>query len=217
MSGGSKRYFARESGSPWLNFIRISVGKGEIGPRRRRVPATLPRIRQARRNLDITSRYAGTVVEIGSHPGWSELVSTTTPTRRTVRGHNSSERDVNTTHNVKRIIFGALLSGGVAVAGLGLGAGTAQAYTYGPFQWCPGQDMPNDSPRPEGSLDWDMSVCHTYWFDYDVQTKAPAQYWEGPNPFSHSTAAAPAPTGGLPPVVAHLGALAVRRPLGGVE
>ena len=82
---------------------------------------------------------------------------------------------MNTTHNVKRIIFGALLSGGVAVAGLGLGAGTAQAYTYGPFQWCPGQDMPNDPPRPEGRLGWDMSVCHTYWFDYDVRTNAPAQ------------------------------------------
>ena len=40
MSGGSTRYFARESGSPWLDFIRISVGKGEIGPRRGRVPAT---------------------------------------------------------------------------------------------------------------------------------------------------------------------------------
>ena len=111
----SIRYFARESGSPWLNFIRISVGKGEIGPRRRRVPATLPRIRQgARRNLDITSRYASTVVEIGSHSGGLNL-SQRRRQRGTVREHNSKERDMNTTHNVKRIIFGALLSGGVAV------------------------------------------------------------------------------------------------------
>ncbi|MDT7764231.1 MAG: hypothetical protein QOC63_3651 [Mycobacterium sp.] len=34
---------------------------------------------------------------------------------------------MNTTHYLKRIIAGALLSGGVAVAALGLAAGTAQA------------------------------------------------------------------------------------------
>ena len=28
-----------------------------------------------------------------------------------------------------------------------------------------------------------MSVCHTYYFEYDVRTKAPAHYWEGPNLF----------------------------------
>src|ERR1700730_9470371 len=39
-------------------------------------------------------------------------------------------------------------------------------YTYGPFQWCSGQDLPNDPPRPDGELVWDMSVCHTYYFDY---------------------------------------------------
>ena len=33
-----------------------------------------------------------------------------------------------TTHNVKRIIVGALLSGAVALAGLGLSMGTAQAF-----------------------------------------------------------------------------------------
>jgi hypothetical protein len=34
-----------------------------------------------------------------------------------------------------------------------------------------------------GNLLWDMSVCHTYYFEYDVRTKAPAHYWEGPNLF----------------------------------
>ncbi|HUH69602.1 MAG TPA: hypothetical protein VLZ05_12460 [Mycobacterium sp.] len=34
---------------------------------------------------------------------------------------------MNTTHNLKRIIAGALLSGGLVSAGLGLAAGTAQA------------------------------------------------------------------------------------------
>jgi hypothetical protein len=55
---------------------------------------------------------------------------------------------MNTPHNLMRIIAGALLSGGVAVAGLGPAADTAQAQP-GPaplshFTWCPGQPDPND-------------------------------------------------------------------------
>jgi hypothetical protein len=46
---------------------------------------------------------------------------------------------MNTTHTVKRILVEALLSGGVAAAGLGLGAGTAVAQSY---TWCPGQPLP---------------------------------------------------------------------------
>jgi hypothetical protein len=44
---------------------------------------------------------------------------------------------MDTTRTVKKIIAGALLSGGVAMVGIGLGAGTAQA-TKGPFTWCQG-------------------------------------------------------------------------------
>ena len=39
---------------------------------------------------------------------------------------------MSTTNNVKRIIVGALLSGGVALAGLGLSMGTAQAFNPQP-------------------------------------------------------------------------------------
>ena len=56
-----------------------------------------------------------------------------------------------------------VVAGGVGLAVLGPVAGTAHAYTYGPFQWCPGQDMPNDPPRSDTELVWDMSVCHTYY------------------------------------------------------
>ena len=35
---------------------------------------------------------------------------------------------MSTTHNVKRIIVGALLSGSVALAGMGLSMGTVQAF-----------------------------------------------------------------------------------------
>jgi hypothetical protein len=39
---------------------------------------------------------------------------------------------MSTTHNMKRIIVGALLSGSVAIAGLGLSMGTAQAFNPQP-------------------------------------------------------------------------------------
>ena len=39
---------------------------------------------------------------------------------------------MSTTNNVKRIIVGALLSGAVALAGLGLSMGTAQAFNPQP-------------------------------------------------------------------------------------
>jgi hypothetical protein len=90
-----------------------------------------------------------------------------------------------------------LVSGGLSVAALGLGAGTAQAnsYTFGPFQWCPGQSMPNES-----GLVWDMSVCHTYWFEqaygYGGAEGGP-RYWEGENLFP--TPIPPPPPQPLPP------------------
>jgi hypothetical protein len=109
----------------------------------------------------------------------------------------------NTENSVKVGIAGLattlLVSGGLGLAALGLGAGIAHAYTYGPFQWCPGQDLPNDPPRPDGELVWDMSVCHTYYFEYDVRTKAPAHYWEGPNLFP--TPIPPPPPPANPPNV----------------
>jgi len=80
------------------------------------------------------------------------------------------------------IAAGALMVGSLGLIGLGTAA-TAQAYTYGPFQWCPGQPLPNDPPRSDADLIWDMGVCHTYYFEYDVRTHAPAHYWEGPNLF----------------------------------
>ncbi|MDT5008982.1 MAG: hypothetical protein QOH57_599 [Mycobacterium sp.] len=87
------------------------------------------------------------------------------------------------TRRLLRFATAVLVAGGLSLIGLGLGAGTANAYVYGPFQWCPGQDMPNDPPRSPTDLVWDMSVCHTYYFDYDVRTHAPARFWEGPNLF----------------------------------
>jgi hypothetical protein len=69
---------------------------------------------------------------------------------------------MSTTHTLKRTITGALLSGGVAVAGFWLAAGSAQAEPggpqshgpvlvgYGPNHWGPGQfvDAPPPLPPP---------------------------------------------------------------------
>ena len=99
-------------------------------------------------------------------------------------------------NRISQLATTVVVSGGLGLASLGLAAAVAHAYTYGPFQWCPGHALPNDPPRPDDSLNWDMSVCHTYWFEYDVRTKAPARYWEGENLFP--TPIPPAPVQPLP-------------------
>ncbi|HEX3732240.1 MAG TPA: hypothetical protein VHU91_04875 [Mycobacteriales bacterium] len=65
---------------------------------------------------------------------------------------------MNTDCTLKRIIAGVVLTGGVAVAGLGL-AGAAQALpgTFPRYMWCPGQPWQWLTPPP---ADWDMHVCH---------------------------------------------------------
>ena len=82
--------------------------------------------------------------------------------------------------NLKRIISGALLSGGVAMAVLGLDAGAAQAYPQCTgngtcaTQWCPGQRL----PAPD--VNWDMIVCHDWLgHPYPGTTQVGANTWEG--------------------------------------
>ena len=99
---------------------------------------------------------------------------------------------MNTTHTLKRIIARALLSGGVAVAGLVLGAGIAQAsagfvpqfhapvpednFTV-PHDWCPGQPLPMPDVR------WDMNVCHHwYWVPVGGMGNVGQLVWEGDAP-----------------------------------
>jgi hypothetical protein len=85
------------------------------------------------------------------------------------------------THTVNGIIAGAVLSGCLALAGFGSAAGTAHAWPYGPYTWCPGQSLPQtgDPTRP---VVWDMSVCHTYWKVGPNQGNVGPYVWDGPNP-----------------------------------
>lgn len=53
---------------------------------------------------------------------------------------------MSTTHNVKRIVVGALLSGGVALAGFGLSMGTAHAFDPQPDP--PGESVSSPKLNP---------------------------------------------------------------------
>jgi len=104
-----------------------------------------------------------------------------------------------------KIFAGALLSCGVAIAGVGLAPGTAQAdpQSQGPIQWCPGQPLPGQHygpitipsrniniPAHDITVIWDNSVCHTYWVTPSGRGNVPMSdggttdkdIWDGPNP-----------------------------------
>lgn len=101
-------------------------------------------------------------------------------------------------HTPKRIIAGALLSGGVAVAGLVQGAGTAQAYPgpapldawpgcpndhpEGPCHWCPGDPQVQTGNLRVNPVVWDWNVCHTYWYVPFGQGNVAQNIFEGDSP-----------------------------------
>ena len=87
---------------------------------------------------------------------------------------------INAHHNTRRIFAGAALAGGVAMAGLGLGAGVAQAYPMCTpngtcaTQWCPGRSL----PAPD--VKWDMTVCHDFLSNpYPGAVQVGSRTWEG--------------------------------------
>jgi hypothetical protein len=75
------------------------------------------------------------------------------------------------THHLKEIAVGAIVSGGLALAGLGLTAGAAHADPYW-FHWCPGQEHP--SGTADRNVDWDWNVCHAYYYQSDGNGNHPA-------------------------------------------
>jgi alkanesulfonate monooxygenase SsuD/methylene tetrahydromethanopterin reductase-like flavin-dependent oxidoreductase (luciferase family) len=60
---------------------------------------------------------------------------------------------------ISRFATTVAISGGLALAGLGLAAGTAQANPFAaqPHSWCPRQALPFNN------IQWDMEVCHTWY------------------------------------------------------
>jgi hypothetical protein len=100
---------------------------------------------------------------------------------------------MKTIHRRKRIVAGALLSSGLALAGLGLSAEANATGPVGPFTWCPGQ------PLPKPDVNWGMGGCHTYYYVNmgqgnvgDGSNGGINNVWEGTNPPE-----GPGPTGPL--------------------
>lgn len=89
-----------------------------------------------------------------------------------------------------RIIAGAVMSVGLALAGLSLGAPTASALPSVPHEWCPGMTM-NNPPGPGAIYVWDMTVCHTWQYTqvgmgnvpwlYNGELQYDGSVWEGSN------------------------------------
>ncbi|MDX1887582.1 hypothetical protein [Mycolicibacterium sp. 120270] len=102
--------------------------------------------------------------------------------------------------HTNRLLAGALMSAGLAAAGVGLGSGAAPALPSEPHQWCPGDSM--HSPAGPGAVYvWDMNVCHTWQYVQpgmgNVPVSSPkgvtpadgfeislegSNLWDGPNP-----------------------------------
>jgi hypothetical protein len=89
-------------------------------------------------------------------------------------------------NRISRLAMTVLVSGGLGLAGLGLAAGTAQADTGVPHQWCPGD---SDPMAPARVYNWDWNVCHNYYWVKSRQGNVPyrgdlrySNLWDGDNP-----------------------------------
>ncbi|BDE14332.1 hypothetical protein MKCMC460_31920 [Mycobacterium sp. 20KCMC460] len=93
-------------------------------------------------------------------------------------------------YQMRTLIVRALVSGGIAAAGVGLSTGPAQAAPLGggPWTWCPGDPLDGaihtatgrGSPPP--GTDWDTSRCHTWWSVLWGHGNVGPSVWDGPDP-----------------------------------
>ncbi len=82
--------------------------------------------------------------------------------------------------SLKQIVAGTILFGAVAGVGVVLSEGPAEANARGPYQWCPGQHL------PEGDVNWDMHSCHTWYrVDDGFQANRGQFVYEGDSPPSN--------------------------------
>lgn len=67
-----------------------------------------------------------------------------------------------------RFLAGAVLAGGLALTGVALTPGTAEARCNALSMcgqvWCPGQPLPVGGWGMEPTVKWDMNVCHTWYY-----------------------------------------------------
>jgi hypothetical protein len=93
---------------------------------------------------------------------------------------------MQTTRTLKKLLAGAALSAGLAVAGVGLAAGPAMADNpdWGPAKhWCPGEPLPATGNHVTDPFrGWNMSVCHTYYYLYPGMGNVSNMIWDGDNP-----------------------------------
>lgn len=82
-----------------------------------------------------------------------------------------------TTHEIgTRFLAGAVLAGGLALTGVTLTPGLAEAKSNSLSMcsrvWCPRQPLPVGGWGEEPDVKWDMNVCHTYFEGYAGRTGA---------------------------------------------
>ncbi|QZT60444.1 hypothetical protein [Mycolicibacterium austroafricanum] len=65
-------------------------------------------------------------------------------------------------NTISRLATAVAVSGGLCLAGVALGSGSAQADI-----WCPGDYLFTGMPN------WDMSVCHEYYWAHKYDLNAP--------------------------------------------
>ncbi|BBZ39359.1 hypothetical protein MCNS_24220 [Mycobacterium conspicuum] len=97
---------------------------------------------------------------------------------------------MNTSHTLKKIFAGALLSG-AALTGMAFSLGTAQADPVppgasGPYTCCPGDESGGLRPQtgrgcPSG-VHWDKTQCHTWYGVVWGHGNASPGVWEGGPP-----------------------------------
>jgi hypothetical protein len=85
---------------------------------------------------------------------------------------------------MKRTVIAGAAAAAFLAGAVGLGAGTAHA--DGPHRWCP-EDPKNMPYVVNDSIDWDWSVCHTWyatnygWGNVTMNGR-PTSIWDGDNP-----------------------------------
>lgn len=75
-----------------------------------------------------------------------------------------------------RLLAGAVLAGGLALTGIAVTPGTAEARCNALSMcgqvWCPGQPLPVGGSGMEPDVKWDMNVCHTFFYGFAGRTGA---------------------------------------------